>query len=273
MPAAHAMIGLDRLVIGHQAKNKGDGRTTLIMKAISIIIGVLAVIIVLNASAGAQTPKADVATFQLGDQVIKIPAPNDFEEAASQFESIKNHFTLTEAAGNDMLAVHLPNADCEKLRAGESDLFTFYTKVSVQKDLRSVDYSAERFASLIAEVRKSGSQMFDIDSPQMKANLERLGKKVSELRKQETNVEMNQPVNLGVIDTRPNVYSVILLLNFRTDSNDGSQSFPVVGGLSFVRVKQRLIYAYTYHKYESKADVETLRDFTKQWIGQILAAN
>jgi len=86
-----------------------------------------AICLVVNASAVAQTRKADVATFHLGNQVIAIPAPIGFEEAASQFESIKNHFTLTEAPGNDMLAVHLPHADCQKLRAGEFGPFNSCT--------------------------------------------------------------------------------------------------------------------------------------------------
>jgi len=232
-----------------------------------------AICLVVNASAVAQTRKADVATFHLGNQVIAIPAPIGFEEAASQFESIKNHFTLTEAPGNDMLAVHLPHADCQKLRAGEFGPFNSYTKVSVRSDVRSVDYSAERFANLVAEFRKNGSQILDINSPTMKATLEHLGKGLTELRKQETQVDMSQPLNLGEFDTRPNVYSVMLLMNFKTQSSDGEASSLIAGGLSYVRVKQRLIYVYTYRKYESSSDVEALRDFTKQWIGQILAAN
>jgi hypothetical protein len=107
----------------------------------------------------------------------------------------------------------------------------------------------------------------------MKATLEHLSKGLSELSKKETQVDMSQPVNLGEFDTRPNVYSVMLLMNFKTQSSDGEVSTLILGGLSYVRVKQRLIYVYTYRKYGSKNDVDTLRDFTKQWIGQILAAN
>ncbi|HAF14847.1 MAG TPA: hypothetical protein DCK99_14365 [Blastocatellia bacterium] len=243
------------------------------MKAPPIIIGPFAILFLVSAAAIAQTRKADVATFQLGDQVITIPAPDGFEEAASQFESIKNHFTLTEDPGNDMLAVHLPHADCEKLRGGEFGPLTFYTKISVRKAVRDVDFSAERFANLVSEFRKSGSQVLDINSPTMKATLEHLSKGLSELSKKETQVDMSQPVNLGEFDTRPNVYSVMLLMNFKTQSSDGEVSTLILGGLSYVRVKQRLIYVYTYRKYGSKNDVDTLRDFTKQWIGQILAAN
>jgi hypothetical protein len=232
-----------------------------------------AILFVVSASVPAQMRKADAAIFQLGDQVTTIPAPDGFEEAMSQFESIKNQFTLTEAPENDTLAVHLLRADCEKLRKGNSGSFNFYTKISVRKAIRAVDFSAERFANLVSEFRAKGSQVLDINSPTMKASLEHLSKGLTELNKQKTEVDMSQPVNLGEFDTRPNVYSVMLLMNFKTQSGKDQVSVPIVGGLSYVRVKQRLIYVYTYRKYESETDVTVLRDFTKQWIGQILAAN
>jgi hypothetical protein len=243
------------------------------MKALSIIIGALAIVFVMNTSAGAQTRKADVATFQLGDQLITIPAPNDFEEAAGKFESVKTRFTVTEDPANDVLAVHLPHADCDKLRAGLAAPLNFYTKISVSKRARDIDYSVEQFASLVAEFRKTGSQVMDINGPTMKETLEHLSKGLSDLNKKETQIDMDQPLNLGEFDTRRNVYSVMLLVNLKAQSGDAKTSTLIAGGISLVRVKQRLIFVYTYRKYESKTDVEILRDFTKQWVGQILAAN
>jgi hypothetical protein len=158
-------------------------------------------------------------------------------------------------------------------RAREFGPFNFYTKVSVRKGVREEDYSAERFATLVSTFRKSGSQILDINSPRMRGIVERQEKSLSELSKQETKIDLSQPVNLGEFDTRPNVYSVMLRLNFTTKNVDGEVTVPILGGLSYVRVKQLLIYVYTYRRYKSATDVEVLRDFTKKWVGQILAAN
>lgn len=236
---------------------------------------VLAVVIVLGvtASALAQAPKTKAATFQLGAQVLTIPAPSGFEEAASQFEQIKTHFTATEAPDNDMLAIYLPSADCEKLRAGEFGPFSFYTKVSIRRAVREQDYPTDRFAQLVATFRQNGAQILDVNGPLMKAATERLDKSLTELSKQETQVDLSQPVNLGEFDTRPDVYSVMLLLNFTTTTADGQATVPILGGLSYIRVKQRLVYVYTYRRYNSKADAAILRAFTTDWISQILAAN
>jgi hypothetical protein len=250
------------------------------MKPPRSVIAVFSLLFVISPAAIAQKrktvarqPKPAVAVFQLGDQATRIPAPAGFEEAASQFEKIKKHFTATEAPDNDMLAVHLPRADCERLRAGEFGPFDFYTKISIRRAIRDEKYSSARFADLVEAFRKSGSQILDINGPTMKGIVERLDKSLTELSQQSAEIDLSQPVNLGEFDTRPNVYSVMLLMNFKTKIGDETANVPVLGGLSYVRINQRLVYVYTYRKYKAAADVQTLRDFTKEWIGQILAAN
>ena len=233
----------------------------------------LTITLAVSVSAQAQTRKTNNTSLQLGDRVVVIPAPDGFEEAASQFEDVKARFTVTEDPGNDLLAVHLLATDCERLRRGESGPFNFYTKISVRKTARERDFSPSEFAAIPAEFRKSGAAILDVNGPTMKATLEHLEKGVSELTQNTAKVEMSQPENLGEFDNRPNVYSVMLLLTYKVQSGLSQRVTPVLGGLSFVRVKQRLLYVYTYRKYESKADIEVLRDFTKQWINMILGAN
>jgi hypothetical protein len=242
------------------------------MKAFAIT-SCLAILFVVHTSAIGQARKTEVTTFQLGNQLTVLPAPDGFEEAASQFEFIKDHFSRTEVQENDMLAVHLSRAECDKVRAGESATFNFYTKVSVRKAIREEEYSAERFAQLVTTFRKTSSQVLDVNGPALKNAVQQLDKGLSEINKQETKVALSQPVNLGEFDTRPNVYGVMLMMNFTSKSGGSEVTVPLVAGLSYVRVKQRLIYVYTYRRYSSATDVEVLRDFTRQWIGKILAAN
>src|SRR5437870_10313611 len=92
----------------------------------------LTIALAVSVSAQAQTRKTNnTSLLQLGDRVVVIPAPDGFEEAASQFEDVKARFTVTEDRGNDLLAIHLLATDCERLRRGESGPFNFYTKISV----------------------------------------------------------------------------------------------------------------------------------------------
>ena len=234
-----------------------------------------ALILVLSLSAVAQAQSANVLApvFQLGDQATTIPAPAGFAEAASQFETIRSQFTATEAAGNDMLALFLPQADCEKLRAGTFGPFNFYTKVSVRAAVRGESYSSARFADLVAYFRKNEGTLLDMNSPAVKATLRSLNQGLSNLNNKETYVDLPQLTRLGEFDTRPNVYSVMLLMKMTASSGDSVVTTPLLGSLTYLRVKDRMIYVYTYRKYTSEDDVKVLRDFTRQWVTQILAAN
>lgn len=242
------------------------------MKTYSTITA-LVVLLSLNAVAQSQSLNVLAPVFQLGDQATTIPAPAGFAEAASQFENIRNHFTTTEAPGNEMLAVFLPQADCKKLRAGTFGPFNFYTKVSVRAAVRGESYSGARFAELVAYFRKNEGTLLDMNSPAMKATLQRLEQGLSKLNDKETHVDLPQLTRLGEFDTRPNVYAVMLLLNVTAQAGKSVETTPLLGTLVYLRVKNRMIYVYTYRKYISPDDVSLLRDFTRQWITQILAAN
>lgn len=169
--------------------------------------------------------------------------------------------------------MHIPKEDCEKLRRAEWPSFNFYTKVSIRRANRSITYTESNFSNLAAEFRKNGAEILDINSPRMKATVERIDKTLKELNNNDAKVGMSQPVNLGEIDTRPNVYSALLLMNVTYDDKGTLRTRPLVAGLSFIRVKDRLLFVYTYRNYGSKTDIEVIKDFTKKWIGEILAAN
>lgn len=240
------------------------------MRVYRIVIA-LVFILALSGAAFAQSPKTPV--FQLGNQATYIPAPAGFEEAASRSERIREHFSTTESPDNDMLAIFLPQADCEKLRSGAFRSFNFYAKVSVRRAIREESYSSARFAELVSTFRQNEATILDMKRPAMQAALRRLNKGISDLANQETHVELPQLVKLGEFDTRPNVYALMLLMNLTTTSGDEAATTHILGGLSYVRVKDRVIYVYTYRTYTSQDDINVLRDFTRQWLTQILAAN
>lgn len=232
-----------------------------------------AFIVILAATVNSQEHVKKGFSVRLGNVQVAIPPPEGFEEASSQFDRVKESFTATEAPTNDMLAVFLPTSICEQYRQGNQPSLTFYTKVSVLKAQRETSFSAEDLASVAAEFRKNGIQAMDPKGPRMKAQLEHMEQGLSNLNSQATNIEMSKPINLGEFDVRPNVYSVLLFINLKVASESGSSVRPMLAGMSFVRVNNRMVYLLTYRLYQSKADVETLTSFSRKWNTMVLAAN
>jgi len=215
------------------------------------------------------TAKAAAVTIRLGTSAVVIPAPEGYEEATSQFESIKTRFTQSEAPSNEMLLVHLMSSDCELLRRTQEPKLDQYTKVSIRQTAKDREYYQADLAALVVEFRKNGASFMDPNSPTMKSLLERVEQRLKKTNP-DGSLDMSQPINMGELEVSPNNYSVMLLLPFKGSSGE---SMPILAGMSFMRLQQRLVYVYTYRRYHSKADVEILQTFTKAWTSSILAAN
>ena len=217
--------------------------------------------------------RAKTSSVTLGNQVVLIPNPEGFEEATSQFEQVKQRFSLTEAPENDMLFVHLPSSDCELLRKGSNPTYDLYTKVSVLRTSRTMVVSSPMMAAAVQELRTQAATLLDPNGPKME-EMERLVEKgLSHVNSQQTKIEFDKPQILGVVDNQPNVFSLLTLLTIKANVEGTDITIPMLTTVNYVRVKERLIFVYTFRRFQSKADVEPLKAFTKKWTTSILAAN
>ncbi|HEV7859158.1 MAG TPA: hypothetical protein VGO91_11120 [Pyrinomonadaceae bacterium] len=211
--------------------------------------------------------------YQLGDKTIVIPPPEGFEEAASQLSFIKDYYTTTEAPQNDMLAVFLPTDAIEKLKRHEKNNLTGAAKVSILKKVRGTDVSTEEFAATVSAFEKYGGKMLDINGPEMKALLKRAQKGVSDITREEVQIDLSQPINLGPFERTSKVYSTMLMVRTKAELNGNQEEHLEFIGMSLVLVKQRLLYVYTHKIFTSPDEMEGHKDFTRRWIRQIIAAN
>ncbi len=237
------------------------------------LLSVAVVVLILCVAAQGQSHETNVFSVKLGDKVIVLPAEKGFEEATSQFEAIKARFTTTEAAENDMLAGFLSSSDCELVRRGEKPLMVQYAKISVLRQAREQAMSKPTMDAIVQEFRKNGATLMDPDGPRMKALLKKIDEGLTRLDSKETKVEMTQPQNLGEFDIRPNVYGVMLLINLQYQQEGNATTIPVLAAMTYMLVKERVIFVYAYRRYSSSADVVTLKDFSIKWNTSILAAN
>ena len=156
---------------------------------------------------------------------------------------------------------------------GPTDL-GFYTKVSVSKNLRAVDSSQQHFSRLVETLRANSSKFLDFNRPEMRAQLKHQNKGLSELLKENAQMDLSQPVKLGEIESTPNSFGLLLLIKVKFGVGGGQQKETMmVAGSSAVRVRSRIVWVYTYRVFNSDKDADELRDFTRRWLGEILRAN
>src|SRR5262245_36847644 len=81
-----------------------------------LVVGV--VVFTLSAVVNAQPSKPKISVT-LGESVVVLPAPENYEEATTQFDVVKKRFEAATPAEGDLLAGYLTIADCELLRKGQ----------------------------------------------------------------------------------------------------------------------------------------------------------
>jgi len=252
------------------------------MKVSHSLLRIVAALVVFAGLAQAQPHEArNGASVQLGDKLIVVPAPKGFEEAGSQFKEIKDRFVATEAPGADFLLAHLPVSQCESLRNGEPVALERYTKVTVLKALRDVIFSETDMAAAVAEFRKNSGALFDPDGPTMRAVTEKAERGLTELESKPIGLGLKPTENLGEFDVRPGVFSVLLLITYQVEVGGTQSIMPMLASLTFLKVKQRLLYVTVYRKINSAAALKTelkpgisdVKQFTTTWVNEILAAN
>ena len=231
--------------------------------------------------AATSAKRAKTSSVRLGDKVVVIPDPEGFEEGTSQFPSIKALFEAIEAPMNDMLLGHLPVSDCTTLRNGGVIVFTRYTKVAVLKAAREIAVSDADMTDTVAEFRKNGVKMLEPDGPLATEVMRNAEKGLARLQSQEVGLDLNETQNLGEFDVRPNAYSVMLLMSLSIDSQGTKKTVPLLASLTFIKIRQRILYLNVYYKISSPEALKTefkpamaeVTQFAKKWVDQILAAN
>jgi hypothetical protein len=94
-------------------------------------------------------------------------------------------------------------------------------------------------------------------------------KALEEFQGRPVDVSISRPVNLGSIDRRPNVFSVLIM----SATEQPEKRTAMFGVISYVAVKGRMLYLSIYKVYTKDKDAEMLRDFSRKWADEILAAN
>jgi hypothetical protein len=115
--------------------------------------------------------------------------------------------------------------------------------------------------------------MLDANTEKMRAKLAEIERNLNESRKGDTKLNLENQEMLGEVIKNQNLYSVMILAKGNIQVGSKKIEMLELRTMGLVKVKDRLLYAYTVREFKSKDDVEILKNFTIQWLNQIIAAN
>ncbi|MEZ0225557.1 MAG: hypothetical protein ACAH83_13460 [Alphaproteobacteria bacterium] len=208
----------------------------------------------------------------IGDMPVTLPPMDGFTELYGQnpnFDKVVEQFV---PQGNRLLAVYASEADIAAMNADPQAGLKKY--ILVQTNIQPLvvndagDFNAikEDFANQIG----SGSWQDD------KSVNEAVDKASGYLRSQsdqQAELKIGDTRYLGKIADSADVLSVLMLTNYGVTTPKGEMSYPVVAGLSVLKLKSRVVILFVYSNYAGASDVDFVSQNAKKFISRAVGLN
>jgi hypothetical protein len=224
--------------------------------------GLLTVALLLAACAPVAAAGTEV---KAGGVAIVFPSPaSDFSEVGDKLRTTV--FELLVPSANRLLSAYLPQEKLDELNRGTSQGgFDSYAMVEVIRQAEYVDISPEFFAQITkdfdpSQVGKAAAGSVQDFESEMNSRLKALGTKT---------VDFGQPEILGALFQKPNATAIAMVMGLK----QGDRSVNMSAGMAAIRVRQRFLFLYLFHQYNSPQTVIDLRKKLESWTDAILAAN
>jgi hypothetical protein len=217
--------------------------------------------------AEAQQAILKLETFRVGSQAMQIPSPEGFVNGYQRIPKLTSHMKALEVPGNKFLAVYLTRAMAAKITKGEKvERLEFYATVGVQDPPNNADITPEMFTEFVSSLERDLQTSIDFELPRAVVASR---KALSEQWDRPANVSLLRPVVLGFIDKKPNVSTVMMMTTILNDK----QRIAMLAVFGHVVVNKRVLYVNIYKELTTDEDAAALRDFTRKWTAEIIAAN
>jgi hypothetical protein len=214
-------------------------------------------------SSSAQTARPADTTFHVGLQSIAIPAP----PSTTLVETGPDYRVLLDSLAdvrNRVVAAFLLPSELAAIQTGKSSL-SRYCLVEVLRAVEFSDVSADGFHQFEDAV---GQQYGAVISATLKDEQEDLDHKLKMLGSG-SKITIDKPLPLGRLYGKQDVagFGMIVPVNV----NGEVKKVAVVSAL--IRVRDRVLFLYTYSPYTDEDSVKWASATSEKWADAVLAAN
>jgi hypothetical protein len=199
-----------------------------------------------------------------GGVVLTMPGPApDFTEVGDKLRT--TFFELLAPSTNRLLSAYVPAQTLGELNQGKAlGGLEMYSMVEVPRKAEYSDLTPQAFDQLAKamnpglaqlDTKKAGEFQDEID-----VRLKALGGKP---------IKLGEPEVLGSIFQKTDSSGFAMLMGYKQDDRTVTMAM----GMAVLRVKQRLIFAYLFRRYESPDTVSWIRENLEAWTDAILSKN
>jgi hypothetical protein len=211
----------------------------------------------------AASAQAPAPTAKAGGVELTLSAPADFVEVGDKLRT--TFFELLAPSTNRLLTAYLPTKVLTEIEKGTPPVsFEVYAMVEVLRQAEYADCTPEAFAQVTGEFANASKI---VDDPKLGAITEEVSLRLKNLGAKP--VEAGRAEMLGRLFQKKDAAAMAMLIGLK----QAEQSTTMICGMGALRLKQRLIFAYLFRRYESSETVDWIRKNLESWADAMLAKN
>ena len=176
-------------------------------------------------------------------------------------------------SANRLLGMYVEDDDYKALISGNSTDLRRYALVQTLRSLEQSELSAEGFLQISTKMKEQYAKSIKISQTILDQETKRVSQKIAE---QTDDKSFDMKVGEIKVDQILEFKNAILILAktiIQVQSEGAMHHVPMQVGMGTARVNGKLVYFYSYSRFESEKDVAWVRDINEQWFAAIDAAN
>jgi hypothetical protein len=206
----------------------------------------------------------DVLAYRVGGTPIVIPPPtNDLVETGQDYRVVMEFLAPEQ---NRLVAAFVLPSDLAIIKSGGKSMFSEYALVEVLRRGEFMEVSAKDYKDVADRLEQQFGTVLDTA---IKEGEDELNHRLKAMKLDDAKISLDKPVQLGCFFSKPDAYGTGIIMQVTKNENTTN----VVTGIIFLRVKNRMLFAYLYSVYKDQETVKWVRKTTEDWADAILKAN
>lgn len=234
------------------------------------LVCMLVLLCAIHLPANAQTASTHAIT--VGETGIKIPEPHGFLELMQRNPAMDPYWQSMMVPNNRLLGVFGDAQAAAAVVGGQPPVMLRYMMLQTSRDLEASQTSPAEFAQGQAAMAAEYETMMESLQPLFDQWEGDASKDLSAALLTETEIDIGEQVPLGI--HHQGDYLAMSTLSRLSISNGATvETFVMANTAAIFLVKGKILFAYTYARYEDDDDVEWTRQQADAWVKSITAAN
>jgi hypothetical protein len=212
-------------------------------------------------------------TIEVGGKTIHVPSPAGFHEISELSPDTRKLSETMVPSYNRLLAVFVSESDLGRIMKGEPLEFEQYMFLQVYRKVEHTNVSGSQFKQFVGQFKQENETLLERVKDRIGPLLDDMSGKLSKDYGVLGKLKLGETVPLGIFIEQNDAVGIAFLVKSQVSVEGQQIDVLMASGMSYIRVKGKILFAYVHSNYETQNNLEWVRTTSRKWVDQILATN